>query len=44
MDADKEYREKARQELYKNAPSHIKPILEATSLKTADVRPLTSHI
>ena len=30
MDADKTYREKARQELYKNASNYIEQILEAT--------------
>ena len=44
MDADKMHREKARQELYKNAVSYIKGILESKLNKTAAVQPLTSHL
>ena len=44
MEADKTYREKARQELHKNATSYIEQILEATSQKTAAVRPLTTYL
>ena len=44
MDADKVYQEKARQELHKNAKSYTEQILEATSHKTATVRPSTSHL
>ena len=44
MDADKVYRERARQEVQKNAISYIEQILEATSHKTAAVRPPTSHL
>ena len=38
IDADKVFREKARQELHKNAMSYIKQILEATSHKTTAVQ------
>ena len=41
MDADKTYGEKAKQELYKNATSFTEQILEAKSLETTIVRPLT---
>ena len=44
MDSDKAYREKAKQEFYKNATSSIEQILKATSHKTAAVQPLTSHL
>ena len=44
MDADLAYREKARQELHKNAMSYTEQILEATSHKTAAVQPPTSHL
>ena len=44
MDADKVYREKARQELHNNATSYIEPILEATSHKTAAVQSPTSYL
>ena len=44
MDTDKVYREKARQELHKNAMSYIEQIQEATSHETAAVRPPTSHL
>ena len=44
MDADSEYREKAWRELRKNATSYIEQILEATSHKTATVRPLTPYL
>ena len=43
-DADKAYREKAKQHLHKDATSYIKQILEATSLKTAAVLPPTYHL
>ena len=38
MDADKAYREKARQELHKNAVSYVEQILEAASHETAAIR------
>ena len=44
MDADEAYREKTGRDLYKNAPSYIEQILEATSQKTAAVRPPTSNL
>ena len=44
MDTDKAYKEKARQELHKNAMSYIEQILEATSYKTAAVKPPTSNL
>ena len=44
VDADSMYREKTRRGLYKNATSYIGQVLEATSHKTAAVRPLTSHL
>ena len=44
MDADKAYREKVRMQLQKNATSYIEQIIEATSHKTAAVRPPTSYI
>ena len=44
IDADKAYREKAGQELHKNTTSQIEQILDATSYKTAAVRPPTSHL
>ena len=44
MDADNVYRKIAWQQLYKNAMSYIELILEATSHKTAAVRPPTSHL
>ena len=44
VNADKVYREKARQELHKNATSYTEQILEATSHKKAAVRPPTSHL
>ena len=37
MNANKIYREKARQELHKNATSFIEQILEATTHKTTAV-------
>ena len=43
MDAGLAHREKARWELHKNAMCYIEQILEATSHKTAAVRPPTSH-
>ena len=43
MDADKAYGEKARRQLLKNVTSYIEQILEATSHKTAAVRPPTTH-
>ena len=39
----KAYREKAWQELYKNATNYSEQILEATSHKTAAVWPPNSH-
>ena len=44
MDADKTYREKAKQELHKNATSYIEHFLEVTPDETTAVRPLTSHL
>ena len=44
VDADYTYREKDRRKLKKNAKSHIKQILGATSHKTAAVQPPTSHL
>ena len=44
MDADKAYRENARQELRMNATSFIEHTSEITPQKTAAVRPLTSHL
>ena len=44
IDADKVYREKARQELLKNATSYIEQILEVTSHETAAVRAPTSYL
>ena len=44
MDADKAYREKARNHLYKNATSYIEQILERTSHKTVAVRPPNSNL
>ena len=44
MDADWAYREKAKWELHKNVTSYNEQILEATSHKTAAVRPPTSHL
>ena len=43
IDADKVYLEKAREELHKNTTSYIEQILEATSQKTATLRPPSSH-
>ena len=44
MDVDKTYREKARQELHKNAMSYIEQILEATPHDTLAVWLLASHL
>ena len=44
MDADKTYKEKAREELHKNATSYIQQILKETLYKTTAVWPLTSHL
>ena len=44
MDTDKTYREKATQELQKNAMSYIKQILEATAHETIVVKTLTSYL
>ena len=43
MNADLAKREKAWRVLFKNASGYIEEILEATSLKTTAVRPLTSY-
>ena len=43
MDANKTYGEKAWRQLYKNAASNIKQVLEAALYKIAAVRPLTTH-
>ena len=42
--ADKMYKEKARQELHKNATSYTKQILEATSHETTVVWPHDIHV
>ena len=39
----KRYKEKARQQLHKNATSNIEQVLEATPHKAAAVRPPTTH-
>ena len=44
MDADKAYREKAWQQLQKNAASYNEQILDATSHKTSSIRPPPSHL
>ena len=44
MDADYANREKARRQLHQDAKSWTEEILEATSLKTAAVRPTTTHL
>ena len=44
MDADKAYREKAWQELHKNATSYIEKIQGTTSHETIVVRPPTSYL
>ena len=44
MDADKAYREKARQELHKNVTSCSEQILEAASHKTTVVRSPTFYL
>ena len=44
MNPDKAYEEKTRHWLHKNAMSCIEEILEATSYKTAAVRPATTHL
>ena len=44
MDADKAYREKAKQELLKNVISYTEQILEATSHETAGVQTPTSYL
>ena len=44
LDTDNEYRVKARRQLHKDATSYIKQVLEATSQKTAAVRPPTTHL
>ena len=44
MDVGEKFREKATQELHKNAMSYIEQILEATSHKTTVVRPSTSYL
>ena len=44
LDADEAYKEKAWQQLHKDAKSYIKQILEATSHKTAAVRPPLTHL
>ena len=43
MDADKVYGKKGWQQLRKNATSYTEQVLEATSLKTAAVRPASNH-
>ena len=44
MDADKACREKAWREYHKNTTSYTEQMLEATSHKTVNVRPLTSYL
>ena len=44
LDVDLAYKEKAWQQLHKDAISYIKQILEATSHKAAAVRPPTNHL
>ena len=44
LDADKMYKEKAWWQLHKDATSYVKQILEATSHKTAAVRPSTTYL
>ena len=44
IDTDKMHREKAKQELHKNATSYVEQILETTPHKTTAERPLTSHL
>ena len=44
MDADKAYREKTKQELFKNATSYIEQILEETFHETAAVQPPNSYV
>ena len=44
MDADMAHGEKAWRQLYKDATSYIKQILEPTSHKRAAVRPLTTYL
>ena len=44
MDVDKAYGEEALRQWHKNAASYIEQILKATPLKTAAVRPPTSHL
>ena len=44
MDADLASRGKATQKLHKNATSYTEQIPEATSHKTATLRPPTSHL
>ena len=43
MDSNQTFREKAWQQLYKNAVSNIEQVLEAAPHKVAAVRPLTTH-
>ena len=43
MDAKETYREKAWQQLLKNAPSKVEQVLEVTLHKTADVWPPTTR-
>ena len=43
LDANKTAREKAWQQLHKNAASNIEEILEATPHKVPTIRPPTSH-
>ena len=44
MDADSAYTEKASRQLHENAWSYIEHVLEAASLKRANVRPFTFHL
>ena len=44
MDADKTYREKARQGLHKNITSYTEQIFEATPHETTAVWPPTSNL
>ena len=43
LEANKTAREKARQQLHKNAASNIEQVLEPTPHKAPIIRPPTSH-
>ena len=44
MEADKTYREKAKEEVHENATSYTERIPEVTLKETTAVRPLASHL